>query len=144
MKQGSPELCEAHVCVSFALRKAARSVTRRYDAALRSSGLKSTQFNLLVALDATGATTTSALARMIAIERTTLHRNLALLAKKGWVGVEPGEDGRSRKVSITPRGRQAAFKALPAWRRMQRELAEALGSNQIAALIATLDELTHA
>jgi DNA-binding MarR family transcriptional regulator len=81
---------------------------------------------------------------MIAIERTTLTRNLALLAKKGWVSAEPGEDGRSRKVSITPRGRQAALEALPAWRRTQRELAEALGSNQIAALIATLDELTHA
>jgi DNA-binding MarR family transcriptional regulator len=81
---------------------------------------------------------------MIFIECTTLTRNLALLVKKGWVRAERGEDGRSRKVSITARGREAALKALPAWRRMQGVLATALGPKRIAALMTSLDALTRA
>lgn len=141
MKRRARDLSEARVCICFALRKAARSVTRRYDAALRSTGLKSTQFNLLVVLDATGAVTTTVLAQRMAIERTTLTRNLALLSKKGWVRAQPGDDRRSRKVSITARGRGAAAKALPAWRRAQGELATALGPGLLAELAARVGEL---
>ncbi len=131
------------MCVCFALRRAARSVTRRFDAALRPSGLKSTQFNLLVVLDATGAITTSELARRMAIERTTLTRNLALLTRKGWVRGEPGGDRRSRNVSITARGRNVARKALPAWRRAQGAFLTRLGPHHFAELTARLAELTR-
>ena len=135
-------LSEAQVCVCFALRKATRRVTRRFDAALRPSGLKSTQFNLLVALDATGAITTSELARRMGIERTTLTRNLSLMAKKGWLRAEPRGDRRSHDVSITARGRKTALKALPVWRRAQGALLTALGPVEFAALTARLDELS--
>jgi DNA-binding MarR family transcriptional regulator len=136
------KLSEGRQCLSFALRKAARSVTRRYDRALRPMGLRSTQFNLLVVLDATGAITTTALARTTAIERSTLTRNLALIASKGWVRSAPGDNRRSRKVSLTGSGRRAALKALPAWRRVQAELRKELGSKEFAALSARLGGLT--
>lgn len=138
-----PGLSEARSCLSFALRKANRSATRHYDAALRLSGLRSTQFNLLVFLDAVGAATTSALAERMAIDRTTLTRNLALLAKKGWVRAEPGADRRSHNVSITAHGRRQALKALPAWRTAQAAVAATLGQKQFEELWKQLAKLTN-
>ena len=136
-------LWEARSCLGFALRKADRSATRRFDAVLRSSGLRSTQFNLLVFLDAVGAATTSALAEGMAIDRTTLTRNLALLAKKGWVRAEAGVDRRSRNVSITARGRRQALNALPAWRSAQAAAAAILGQKQFEELAEQLAKLTN-
>jgi len=141
MTRASRELAAARACVGFALRKAARTVTRRYDAELRASGMKSTQFNLLVVLDATGPISTTALAGVTAIERTTLTRNLAILARRAWVRAEPSDDRRTRMVSITARGRAAALAALPAWRRTQASLATTLGPRQLAELMAHLDRL---
>jgi DNA-binding MarR family transcriptional regulator len=140
----TPKLAEAHECVSFALRKAARTVTRHYDAALRSAGMRSTQFNLLVVLDTTGPITTTALAQKVAIERTTLTRNLALLARRGWVRVErERSDRRARWVSLTEHGRRAALEALPTWRGAQGAVAIMLGLRETAALRQLLDTLTR-
>jgi DNA-binding MarR family transcriptional regulator len=139
----SEGLAEAHACLGFALRKAARSITRRYDAALRESGLRSTQFNLLVVLDAVGPVTTTELAKTMAIERTTLTRNLALLEKKRWVTTEPAEDLRSHKIAITERGRRAAGDALSAWRRAQRSLEDSLGKRTFERLVVDLAKLSR-
>jgi DNA-binding MarR family transcriptional regulator len=136
-------LSEAQSCLGFALRKADRSATRRFDAALRSSGLKSTQFNLLVFLDAVGTATTSTLADGMAIDRTTLTRNLALLVKNGWIRTEPGADRRSRNFSITHRGRRLALNALPAWRNAQAGLAAILGKKPFEELRDQLAKLTN-
>ena len=136
-----PDLAEARACIGFALQRASRSVTRHYDAVLRPVGLRSTQFNLLVLLDATGAITTTILARQMAVERTTLSRNLVVLTNKGWVRSEPGEDLRVRRLSLTPQGRRAAVKALSAWHKAQATLAKSLGSGPLGELINRLVEL---
>jgi DNA-binding MarR family transcriptional regulator len=130
--------------MGFALRKAARSITRRYDAALRPSGLRSTQFNLLVVLDVAGPITITDLAKATAIERTTLTRNLALLARKRWIRTEASDDLRSHRVAITERGLKAALRALPAWRRAQKALAEAVGQRDFDSLGASLQKLVRA
>jgi DNA-binding MarR family transcriptional regulator len=138
------KLAQAQECMGFALRKAARSITRRYDAALRARGLRSTQFNLLVMLDATGPITTTELAKRTAIERTTLTRNLALLAKKRWVTTERAEDLRSHKVALTKRGRNVALDALPSWHEAQQALAGALGKREFDNLCVQLQKLMDA
>ena len=131
MKRSANPLVEAHACLCFALRKASRSASRRYDAALRPSGLRSTQFNLLVVLDATGTIASGALADRVGIERTTLTRNLAVLLRSGLISVAPGTDRRSRQVRITARGRRAAIRAMPAWRRAQAAITAELGADVV-------------
>ncbi len=137
------KLDEAQACMSFALRKAARNVTRAYDAALRGTGLRSTQFTLLVVVDGFGPISTGALARIVVLERTTLTRNIALLRRKGYLRARAGSDRRSRLVSITARGRKAALEALPAWRRVQLQLHRTLGNRRFGELTRRLGELTN-
>ena len=84
--------------------------------------------------------TMSALAGLVEMDRTTLTRNLKPLADAGLVEIVPGDDARSRVVSVTARGRDAWSNARELWRQAQDEVNRALGGEQVAALHATLDE----
>jgi DNA-binding MarR family transcriptional regulator len=82
----------------------------------------------------------SALARTMEMDRTTLTRNLRPLADAGLVEIAPGTDARSRVVSVTARGREARSGARELWRQAQDEVNRALGTDQVAALHAALEE----
>ena len=65
-------------CSCFNLRRAARRVTQVYDHALAPSGLKATQFTLLVVLEGADAGEGIAMTRLaekLGMDRTTLTRN---------------------------------------------------------------------
>jgi len=115
------------------LRQAARAVTAQFDAQLRSTGLRATQLNLLMAVETGAATTITDLAEILAMDRTTMTRNLKLLRDRGLV-----EQGR---ISLTAKGRRAAAIALPLWERAQARFVESLGSQRWESLI---DELAAA
>ena len=142
-KQHGPtsSLTEVHRCLSFALRRAMRNVTRSYDVYFRSTDLRGTQFTLLAMLDFTGPITMTALAERLAMERTTLTRNLAVLTERKWIRIEAGRDRRSRRVSITVKGRKAALKALPAWREAHAAMSARLGARMVEEMVDRLGRL---
>jgi DNA-binding MarR family transcriptional regulator len=118
-----PDFSECGRCLCFAVRRAARAVTQRYDAHLRLSGLRATQFTLLVVLKNAGPQPQSRLAEILGMERTTLTRNLRPLLARGYVTYEVGEeDRRVRQIAITAAGTQVTARALPHWRKAQREI----------------------
>jgi DNA-binding MarR family transcriptional regulator len=122
-----PDLFETTQCLCLASRRAARVITRRFDASLRPLGIKATQFTLLAALELKGPQSVGALAEFIGAERTTLTRNLAVAEEQSLVAIRSGTDARARIASITPRGRQTLRRAFPAWRTTQAELTTAMG-----------------
>ncbi len=128
----------ARGCVCFNLRRAARAVTQLYDAALEPSGLRATQFSLLVALRLAGPVTISRLARQLVTDRTTLTRNLKPLEKHGLIEIVTGADRRTRTVRLTARGREALATALPRWRRVQADLVGGLGEERWRRLMPDL------
>jgi DNA-binding MarR family transcriptional regulator len=119
------EFRECRACHCYALRRAARLVTQHYDRILRPSGLRTTQFTLLVGLAQRGPIPLTRLASMLGLERTSLTRNLKPLTAKGWVTVTPDADRRVRSVGITPQGKAKARAALPLWRQAQATAAVA-------------------
>src|SRR5437660_42669 len=76
-------------CLCLQVRKTARMVTQWYDACLQPSGLRSTQFNLLVAIGLAQTVPLTRLAEIMVLDRTTLARNLKPLESQGLVVVEP-------------------------------------------------------
>jgi DNA-binding MarR family transcriptional regulator len=130
-----PSVAECLDCLCLASRRASRAITRAYDRELRSTGVRVTQFSLLVLLIQRGSAPIGELAEFLGTERTTLTRNLALLEEAGWVEIRPGEDARARIVSITKKGRAAAFAALPAWRKAQRKALAVIGASGSGALL---------
>jgi len=125
-------------CVCFALRKAARAVSQRYDATLEASGLKATQLSLLAVLAVSGETTITRLAHDLVMDRTTLTRNLKPLERDGLIAVAPGHDRRTRVVALSPRGREALARALPLWRLAQSRMLARIGDDRWARLAADL------
>ncbi len=118
-------------CAVMNFRQVARSVTGRFDDRLRPVGLRATQLNLLMAIETSSATTVTDLAEILAMDRTTMTRNLKLLRDRGLV--EPG------RIELTHKGRRLAARALPLWELAQAELLEGLGKKRWAALLGDLD-----
>lgn len=114
------EFAECMDCTCLAARKAARAVTQHYDRALRPTGLRVTQFGLLVVLTQSGAIPMAKLADLLGMDRTSVTRNLRPLEAKGRLKITAGDkDRRVRMIAITPAGIAALKKALPAWRKAQ-------------------------
>lgn len=128
-------------CACFNLRKATRATTQYYDEMLRPVGIRVTQFSLLVAVSIAGSVTVTRLAELSVLDRTTLTRNLEVLEKQRLIEVTPGEDRRTRMVSITLEGRKTLIKALPLWKTAQAQVVEALGKPRWQSLQENLSRI---
>jgi DNA-binding MarR family transcriptional regulator len=124
-------------CVCAGIRRAARVVTRHYQRHMRDTGLRGTQFPILVALINDGPLPVGRLAKRLGVERTTLTRNLAPLVKNQWIRILSEEDGRVHFVTITAKGKSMARSALPAWRAAQASVGPKLKEFRFAQLFAT-------
>ena len=127
-------------CTNFKLRQLLRRVSQRYDVEMAQAGLKTTQFSLLSSLQSLGPSRPGDLAAAMAMEASTLTRNLKPLAAAGWVLQGAGADGRSRLVSLTDAGRAKRADGLRCWREAQQGLDDALGVEQVLALHALIDQ----
>lgn len=115
-------------CVCLGLQRAARRVARRYDEALRSTGLTSGQFSILSALLRDEATPIGSLAELLGLDRTTLNRNLRPLEAEGLVTtVSDPKDARVRRIQLTSQGRTRLDAAIPLWRKVQAQSDGLLG-----------------
>ena len=95
------------------------------------------------ALTAVGsAVTPRLLADWLAVERSTMSRNLATLERDQLVEtVERSPTGRCMSVTITERGRRTLGAAERAWRAVHDELRGALGDDVDPVLDAWLEQL---
>jgi len=132
------DLSATAMCTSLNLRKAARAVTQFYDEALKGSGLKSTQFSLLAAASVLGTAPITRLAEEMAMDRTTLTRNIKPLVTDGLLRIEPGADRRVRNVTVTQAGEDLLDKATPMWREAQTRMIDKLGDEPWGELLRQL------
>jgi DNA-binding MarR family transcriptional regulator len=128
-------------CACGRLRRATRAMTQLYDDLMAPSGLRITQFSLLVRLARDGTARMSDLADALLLDRTALSRTLDPLVERGLVSIVSGDDARTREVSLTRAGAKALRAAQPHWKRAQLQVANKLGSDRLEALIATLGEI---
>jgi DNA-binding MarR family transcriptional regulator len=127
-------------CTSFKLRQLTRRVSQQYDRVVGACGLKTTQYSLLSHIATLGPARPSDLAAAMAMDPSTLTRNLQPLIDHGWAEIGPGPDGRSRLVALTASGRDKRAEAQRAWKRAQLALNEQLGASRVAELHALLDD----
>lgn len=130
-------------CADFNLRRATRRVSQAFDQALKPTGLKITQFSLLVACHLNENLVLSKLARLMGMDRTTLSRNLALLEKKGLVVLERGDDRREVRAQVTQAGLKVMEQAAPLWHQTQERIVAGLGSEKWEAMLGDLRQLTR-
>lgn len=127
-------------CTHLKLRQLNRLVTRHYEAAMASSGLKITQYSLLAHVVQLGPLRAGALAAAMQLDVSTLSRNLQPLVERGLLLVQTGDDGRSRIVEATDAGRALRLHAQRAWKQAQLALNQQLGARRVAALHHLIDD----
>jgi len=131
-------------CLCEALRRAARTVTRMYDDALRPAHLRATQFSLLGYLSRRSDVRVCDLAAALQLDDTTLPRNLRPLDKRGLLRVRLGENRREKRVSITPAGRKILEGAVPLWNAAQERLRARVQTTDWAAALRVLPRIADA
>jgi DNA-binding MarR family transcriptional regulator len=129
----------ANTCTCFRVRRAARRVTQLYDHFLATSGLRITQFSLLANLRHAGPLTMTELADRMAMDRTTLTRNLRPLQRHGFVTVTVGDDRRRRLLAVTPAGERAYKSGIGQWQKAQRAVLDELGQDTVSDLHRLLE-----
>lgn len=127
-------------CLIMNTRMAARAVTRRADRKLRGFGVTAAQFNILGVLSEDSAASITEMAADLAMDRTTLSRNLAVLERRKLVSTGTGEHARMRRIELTLEGRRIFESILPEWRRSQEELRSLLANPDFQTII---DGLRH-
>ena len=128
-------------CLGLLTRQVARRVTQWYDQCLQQNGLRSTQFNVLVAIAIAQTVPLTRLAEILVLDRTTLARNLKPLEQQGLVRIDPGEDRRVHLIRLTEPGYTLLQQALPSWEKAQAEMMARLGPAQWDVLHADLHDL---
>jgi DNA-binding MarR family transcriptional regulator len=110
-------------CVCLHVQRAARALARRFDQALRPLQLTGGQFSLLISLNRPAAPAMSAVAGLLAMDRTTLTAALKPLAQRALVRVTANPtDRRSRLLTLTARGRSLLARAVPVWKRTHAQV----------------------
>jgi len=126
-------------CTGQSLRRATRTISRIYDETLAPSGLRGTQFSLLIALSFFEQAPLLRVAEELSLDRTTLTRNLQPLERAGLVASSPGKDQRVRLLRLTEAGRRALQRAYPLWEKAQAKVVKALGQGRWMTLLQGLD-----
>lgn len=134
-------------CVASAMRAASRRLTLLYDEVMAPSGLRLTQFGILVELErrASEPPTVSELAEILVIERSALGQTLRTLEKAGFVTLERDrKDGRRRPVRLTKAGQKAAVRGRPYWKKAHTQFSQFFGDPAaFADLRSTLRDIAE-
>ena len=110
-------------CLCLHVQRAARALARRFDDAFRPLELTSGQFSLLMSLNRPEPPSISAVAELLAMDRTTLTAALKPLERRRLVTIGVDKlDRRSKRLSLTGDGRALLSAAVPVWKRTHAEL----------------------
>lgn len=132
-------------CYALHLQRAARVVSRRYDESLRTLGLTSGQFALLMSLNRPERPTITAVASVLGMDPTTLTANLKPLARAEFLEVFPDSaDRRQRRLKLTSSGKALLVDGLPIWRDLQRQIEQILPPGHRDRLLRDLLALSGA
>ena len=115
-------------------------LTRHYDGYLRECGLQSSQLGILFFAFRSGKMTQQEIAQQLSMDKATLSRNLQLLIRDGYLKSQPGEDRRTRFITLTAAGKKKVRQATPLWEDAQAAMSEKLGKD-FEGLLSKLNQL---
>ena len=129
-------------CNCTKVRRAARHITRFYDACLAESGLRATQYAILGHLKHRGPKTMLELAELMTMDRATVGHNLRPLERQRLITIEVSQlDRRARIVSVTGEGLQRIALGRPGWDRAQAEFETEFGGENAVAMRQMMDQM---
>lgn len=132
-------------CLGSRVTRLHRLISLRYDQALAEVGLTLPQVEILSALVMRDRPVRpTEMGRNLVVGRSAMSRKLAALEDRGWVQTaERSDSGRSMSFTITSSGTAVLAGALEAWRSVQAQTEEQLGTHVTAEVDGWLTRLTR-
>jgi len=124
-------------CIGVRVRLLNRVITNLYDNAFRPLGITTNQMSILISMLRKGFSTPGEIGNFLQMEKSTLSRNLDRMRKSGWLAILQGEDARSQRLRMTPKGKRVVEKSWPLWRSAQRKARQILGKQGAAWVCET-------
>lgn len=128
----------ANDCIGYRVRMLNRVVSRVYDDQLRPYGVRFSQMNILTVVALKGAVQPAEVGRVLAIEKSTLSRNVRIMDENGWLKSEASASGTGNQLRLTKKGERLYEKAAKAWRRAQEQVEAMLGQTGVASIAAAV------
>ena len=131
-------------CLCLHAQRAARALARHFDNALRPIGLTNGQFSLMMSLNRPEPPAMTAVAGLLAMDRTTLTAALKPLRRRGLLKIAADPtDRRSRLITLTPKGRRLLARAVPVWKSTHVAIEALLGDGDADRLRMNLRALSR-
>lgn len=137
-KMDAQAILEMERCVLRNTRAASRIMTRNFSKRLGRFEITTEQFSLIASLAGTEHDSVTALADYLAIERSTLSRNLSLLEKKGVVRKRAADKGNGVVYGLTAKGRALFDQMVPHWQAAQDAILEVVSREELDAALDVL------
>ena len=135
-------LSKARRCACGNIRRATRSLTQYYDGLLKPSGIRSTQFSVLLNIALNDGITIGELANLLVMDQTTITRNLSALKRTGFIEITPGDnDARKKCLRLTSVGEAKLIEAMPLWEDAQKRIEENLGPDRFREMLKIFSHL---
>lgn len=131
----------ADYCLAYRVRLLNRVITNIYDRALRPLGVKVNQATILTMLSLTDRASSADIARALMMEKSTVSRTVERMRDNGWITITGHGNGPSQVISVTPKGRRLMAAAHAQWEKAQKQAAELLGEEGVAAVRKLHDTL---
>ena len=139
----STTLLVRDTCLCLHVQRAARTLARKFDDALRPVGLTNGQFSLMMSLNRPEPPAMAAVAALLAMDRTTVTAALKPLERRGLVKVAPDRaDRRSRRLTLTPQGKALLATAVPVWQKTNQDLESQFEDGDVDRLRGSLRALS--
>lgn len=116
-------------CLCLHAQRAARSLARLFDNALKPAGITNGQFSLLMSLNRPEPPPMGPVANLLAMDRTTLTAALKPLERRRLISIEQDpKDKRGKRLRLTADGMAVLSAALPIWEKTHGEIEARIGS----------------
>ncbi len=116
-------------CVAYNLRKSSHIIGRIYAKEMADAPIRGPLFSVLATIRKLGPGTITAVAKDLALDRTTLTRNLKALTQRGLIDVRQVTANR-KEIRLLPRGETALRRSLDCWQNAQKRVVKALGEDR--------------
>jgi DNA-binding MarR family transcriptional regulator len=128
-------------CVFRHVARTSRAVTSVYDATFAPLELTAGQFDLMMTLHQAGPQTVGNLAKLAAMDASTVPRAIKPLTDRDMITVRQGEDRRQRIIALTAAGRKRVLRAAVAWEKAQRAVVKEFGEANWQSMMRELMRL---
>jgi len=129
-------------CVNQVVKKFSRSIGLIYDRKLAKNNITVNQFAILSYIFYYENIALGKLAVHLAMDRTTLTKNLKPLFRENYIEILHTDDKRMKNIKLTTLGAQILENSLELWKEAQETIYHTYGKKNIHQLVSLLNEIT--